>query len=147
MVGMNYKPAAEDEAPPGSGKVARLPRSGLSRRAAERLKGLLAWLQSEKPDCRGRAVVDTAPLLRAPDFARRAGLGWIGKNTMLLDKRLGSYFFLGELLVDITLQPTARTGPIIAAVHAQSRCMPYPGVPGSGRPRCSSLHQLSHHRA
>jgi epoxyqueuosine reductase len=70
----------------------------------ERLNRLLAWLQTEQPSCRGRGVVDTAPLLER-DFARRAGLGWIGKNTMLLNKRQGSYFFLGALLVDLELTP------------------------------------------
>jgi epoxyqueuosine reductase len=69
-----------------------------------RLDELLAWLQREVPGCRGRGVVDTAPLLER-DFARLAGLGWFGKNTMLLNKRLGSYFFLGALLVDIPLRP------------------------------------------
>ena len=70
----------------------------------ERLKQLLAWLQLERPGCSGRAVVDTAPLLER-DFARRAGLGWIANNTMLISKRLGSYLFLGALLVDLELRP------------------------------------------
>src|ERR1700759_346895 len=58
------------------------------------------------PECRGRTVVDTAPLLER-DFARRAGLGWFGKNTMLLNKRLGSFFFLGGPLLDRELTPDA----------------------------------------
>jgi epoxyqueuosine reductase len=69
-----------------------------------KLKELLAWVQGHRPNCRGRAVVDTAPLLER-DFARRAGLGWIGKNTMLINKHRGSYFFLGALLLDFDLTP------------------------------------------
>ncbi len=68
-----------------------------------RLNQLLAWVQEQVPDCQGRGVVDTAPLLER-DFARRAGLGWFGKNTMLLNKRQGSYFLLGALLLDLELQ-------------------------------------------
>jgi epoxyqueuosine reductase len=70
----------------------------------DRLKRLLAWLREQAPGCRGRGVVDTAPLLER-DFARRAGLGWVGKNTMLINKRRGSYFFLGALLTDLELTP------------------------------------------
>jgi epoxyqueuosine reductase len=89
--------------PPTAGKIARYARGGdyhdvLRRKLAE----LLAWLRSESPGARGRGVVDTAPLLER-DFAQLAGLGWIGKNTMLISRRLGSFTFLAALLVDIEL--------------------------------------------
>ena len=48
--------------------------------------------------------MDTAPLLER-DFGKLAGLGWFGKNTMLINKRIGSWFFLAALLTDVELQP------------------------------------------
>jgi epoxyqueuosine reductase len=69
-----------------------------------RLESLLAWLREECPMVQGRAIADTAPLLER-DFAQRAGLGWFGKNTMLIDRQLGSFTVLGFLLVDLELEP------------------------------------------
>lgn len=105
MVGMNYSRQSAAGSRQSSAQVARYAR-GLDyhRVLRKKLKLLLEWLQAEVPGCHGRCVVDTAPLLER-DFARRAGLGWFGKNTMLLNKRLGSYFFLGALLLDAQLQP------------------------------------------
>ena len=68
-----------------------------------KLDELLTWLDSEVQDgVRGRPYVDTGPILER-DLARRAGLGWFGKNTMLINPARGSYFFLGLLLVDVEL--------------------------------------------
>src|SRR5262249_7656660 len=107
MVGMSYAvdggrwavgggraPSPSAPCPPSPAKSARYARGAdyhdVLRR---RLNQLLAWVQEQMPGCRGRGVVDPAPLLER-DFARRAGLGWFGKNTMLLNKRHGSYIFL-----------------------------------------------------
>ena len=88
---------------PTQGKVARYARGADYHRVFwDKLESMLASLKNVCPTARGRAVVDTAPLLER-DFARLAGLGWIGKNTMLISRRLGSFTFLGALLVDIEL--------------------------------------------
>ncbi|MFO1065263.1 MAG: tRNA epoxyqueuosine(34) reductase QueG [Pirellulales bacterium] len=68
----------------------------------EKLKRLKAWVLSRRPGARVRGVVDTAPLLER-EFAEAAGLGWVGKNTLLLNRRWGSYFFLAALLTDVPL--------------------------------------------
>lgn len=94
-----------DQVPRFTGRIARYAQGADYHDVLRaRLRQLLEWLQQEAPECRGRAVVDTAPLLER-DFARRAGLGWFGKNTMLLNKRLGSYVLLGALLLDLALTP------------------------------------------
>jgi epoxyqueuosine reductase len=63
----------------------------------KKLKPLVRELQTMFPNCMTRAVVDTAPILER-HFANQAGLGWIGKNTMLLNRKIGSYFFLCAIL-------------------------------------------------
>ncbi|MFP3948309.1 MAG: tRNA epoxyqueuosine(34) reductase QueG [Longimicrobiales bacterium] len=74
----------------------------------KRLENLLDWIRSEAQDpdaVEGRVYVDTGPLLER-ELAQRAGIGWFGKNTMLLNPRKGSYFFLGILLLTLDLEPT-----------------------------------------
>ena len=73
----------------------------------ERLNELHRWLQLElgRPIA-GKPYVDTGPILER-DLARRAGLGWFGKNTNLVNPRLGSFFFIGSLLLDLDLAADA----------------------------------------
>jgi epoxyqueuosine reductase len=71
----------------------------------ERLRKLLKWLETETGSrISGRPYVDTGPILER-DLARLAGLGWFGKNTMLIHPRRGSFLFLGALFVDLELEP------------------------------------------
>lgn len=68
----------------------------------DRLHRLADKLRQLVPAAKARGVVDTAPLLER-EFAHLAGLGWIGKNTLLLNRQEGSWFFLSALLTDVTL--------------------------------------------
>lgn len=68
-----------------------------------RLRLLAAWCHDQWPKMRTRGVVDTAPLLER-DFARRAGLGWIGKNTLLIDPQKGSHLLLAGFLTSETFE-------------------------------------------
>jgi epoxyqueuosine reductase len=102
VYGQTARPTVQES--DARGKVAQYAQGGDYHTLIWRkLEALLAWLRSERPEVTGRAVADTAPLLER-DFARLAGLGWIGKNTMLIDRRLGSFTFLGALLVDAELE-------------------------------------------
>jgi epoxyqueuosine reductase len=71
-----------------------------------RLFDLLAQIQDIEPTADGRVYVDTGPVLER-DFAARAGLGWFGKHTGLIDKHTGSWFFLAEIILTLELEPDA----------------------------------------
>ena len=68
----------------------------------DKLKTLLIFIQQQLQPCNGRPFVDSAPVLERA-WAKRAGLGWIGKNSNLISVEHGSFFFIGELVLDIEL--------------------------------------------
>ena len=68
----------------------------------QKLYALMNLLQEKAGKIEGRCFVDSAPILER-DWAKRSGLGWIGKHTLLLSKQKGSYFFLAELIIDLEL--------------------------------------------
>ena len=89
-----------------SGPVARYARGDDYHEVmVDRLNELHRRLEAEvRHPIGGKAYVDTGPVLER-DLARRAGLGWFGKNTMLVNPRLGSFFFLGALFLDLEMEP------------------------------------------
>ncbi len=67
-----------------------------------KLKTLLNEMRNEIGDIDGRVFVDSAPILERA-WAKKSGLGWIGKNTNLINKETGSFFFIAEIIVDLEL--------------------------------------------
>ena len=100
------EPADDD---PRRGVIARYARGRDYHRVIKaKLRRVLRWLEAQvgRPLPVARACVDTSPVLER-ELARRAGLGWFGRNTMLIHPRRGSYFFIGVLLTELGLEPDA----------------------------------------
>ena len=108
MLAANYRTAEPAPPAPLTGRVSRYAwnEGDYHKLIRERLAKLADFFTRSDPGCRTRSVIDTAPLLER-DFARAAGLGWFGKNTMLINKRQGSWLFLAGLLTDVELEPDA----------------------------------------
>lgn len=102
VVGLDYG----GKAPPGP--VARYARGDDYHDIMwKKLDSLHEWIDTQlgRPVA-GKSYVDTGPILER-DLARRAGLGWFGKNTMLVNPHIGSFFFIGTLLIDLELEQDA----------------------------------------
>lgn len=70
----------------------------------DKLRQLVQWIRTEIGDINARVFVDSAPILERA-WAARSGLGWIGKNSMLINRSAGSFFFLAEIISDLDLVP------------------------------------------
>ncbi len=125
--------------PSGQGRVARYAwGDDYHDLLRARVNDLSAWLESGVPGCRTRGVVDSAPIAER-DFAWAAGLGWFGKNTMLIDPKAGSYFLLTAFLTDVVLPADAplqtdHCGTCTACLDAcPTGALPEPGVLDAAR--------------
>lgn len=106
-VRMDYAMTAENSLTPmndpSKGYVSRYARGrDYHKMIRQRLQKLANLIEGDMGPFGYRAFVDSAPVLERA-LAEKAGLGWIGKNTMLINKQAGSWFFLGELFTDIPL--------------------------------------------
>jgi epoxyqueuosine reductase len=81
---------------------------------------LLSHIKTLFPDVQARVFVDSAPVMER-QWAQRAGLGWIGKNSLLLRKGIGSFFFLAEIFLDVSIE----AAPVIQSDHCGTctRCI------------------------
>jgi len=85
----------------------------------DKLKDLLAFIRSDIGEVAGRAFVDSAPVMDKA-WAARSGLGWVGKHSNLLNRDMGSFFFIGELILDLDLAPD---GPVADYCGTCTRCV------------------------
>ena len=85
----------------------------------DKLKTFLKKIQQEIGEVNGRVFVDSAPVMERT-WAKRSGNGWIGKNSLLLNRNMGSFFFLAELIIDIELE---YDGPIKDYCGTCTACM------------------------
>ncbi len=97
----------------------------------DKLKDLLKFIQAEIGEVNGRVFVDSAPVLDKA-WAAKSGLGWIGKNSNLLTKQVGSFYFIAELIIDLELEydnpTTDHCGSCTACIDAcptQAIVQPY----------------------
>ena len=161
MLALPYQPVTPDSGPTPAeahqtdacwGKVARYAQGEIDYHDVihARLKSLRNWLLHRCPGAAVRGVVDTAPLLER-ELAAAAGLGWIGKNTLLLNRRWGSAFFLAAVLTDVELRPdeplhTAHCGSCTACLDAcPTQAFPRPFVLDATR--CISYLTIEHREA
>jgi epoxyqueuosine reductase len=135
-VGLNYFTGA-----PGD-RIARYAHGeDYHRVIGEKLKALEAFIVSDVDrEAKTKSYVDTGPVLER-SYAARAGLGWIGKNTMLINDGLGSFFFLGEILTTLEFEPEDYGVPALDQCGTCSKCLdacptgafPEPGVLDASR--------------
>ena len=97
-----YQPAEHSKAPT-TGKISRYAwGDDYHRVMKDKLYLLFAWLDEQVGGISGRVFVDSAPVLDKA-WAARSGLGWQGKHSNLINRSMGSFFFIGELIIDVPL--------------------------------------------
>ena len=103
VVALNYYTGHNHVDSPDTGKISRYAwGDDYHDVVREKLNELLAWIKAERPEASGKVCVDTAPMMDKA-WAVRAGLGWIGKHSNLITKEIGSWVFIGEIILNIDL--------------------------------------------
>lgn len=105
VLGMNYFIPEEPVRDPLRGRISRYAAGrDYHEVVLARLQELLGYIRKRCDGAEGRCYVDTGPVMEKP-WGCRSGLGWIGKHTNLISKRVGSWFFVGVILLNVALEP------------------------------------------
>jgi epoxyqueuosine reductase len=105
VLAANYFSAQEPTEDPRLARIARYAwGEDYHRVLQKRLKTLLTRIREIEPAAEGRLCVDSAPIMEK-EWARRAGIGWRGKNSLILAPELGSWIFLCEIVTNLELPP------------------------------------------
>lgn len=117
---LNYYPEKELPAEPGDYKISKYAYGrDYHFVLKDKLKELVEFVRTEIGEVAGRAFVDSAPVMDKA-WAARSGLGWVGKHSNLLNREMGSFFFIGELILDLELD---YDGPVKDYCGTCTRCM------------------------
>ena len=109
VVALNYFTPHQHEPNSSFGKVSRYAwGDDYHDVVREKLTELLSWIKSQDSSAEGKICVDTAPMMDKA-WAVRAGLGWLGKHSNVITKEVGSWFFIGSLLLNIELDHDTET--------------------------------------
>lgn len=112
-----------DEQEPMNGERGRVARYAWGEDYHEVIKGrlhhLADWIRVQAPEAQTRSAVDTAPVMEK-ELAARAGIGWLGKNTCIINEKIGSWVLLGEILTSLELPPDS---PAIDRCGTCRRCI------------------------
>lgn len=102
VAGLFYEPQTAQPAPNEGRLASYATYPDYHKPIEKRLNLILKKIQALEPKTEGRSFVDANPVLERP-YSRLSGMGWIGKNTMLIHKKMGSYFFLGGMALNLEL--------------------------------------------
>ena len=159
VVALNYN-APEPRSIEQSDAEDEAPRGWISRYAWgddyhevlwEKLNALIAAMRAEFPEpFEARTYADTGPVIERV-AAKYAGLGWLAKNTFLINQQIGSWLFLGVILTTMELAPSLAPGEapaprFVRQLHALPGRVPDAGVPATLRAGRATVHFVSHHR-
>lgn len=104
VVALNYYTPDEHLSASTTGKVSRYAwGDDYHDIVGNKLRGLLEWIKQQRPEVNGKVCVDIQPMMDKA-WAVRAGLGWLGKHSNLITPELGSWVFIGELLLNLELE-------------------------------------------